>query len=73
MRFLICLLGAVLCSLLTHTLAIGAPRDERPNIIVILVDDMGYSGWVGCEYRARTTTIEGLTWASPWGIGSKQT
>ena len=41
-----------------------------PHLLGVL-DDMGYSGWVGCEYRARTTTIEGLSWAAPWGIGSK--
>ena len=41
-----------------------------PHLLGVL-DDMGYSGWVGCEYRARTTTIEGLSWAAPWGISSK--
>ena len=41
-----------------------------PHLLGVL-DDMGYSGWVGCEYHARTTTIEGLSWAAPWGIGSK--
>jgi len=47
MRYLICLLAAVSCSFLTNTLAIAAPSDERPNIIVILVDDMGFSD-IGC-------------------------
>jgi hydroxypyruvate isomerase len=26
------------------------------------LDTIGYQGWVGCEYRARTTTRDGLTW-----------
>ena len=30
------------------------------------IDDMGYPGWVGCEYKPLTTTIEGLGWASTY-------
>jgi hydroxypyruvate isomerase len=26
------------------------------------LDRIGYSGWVGCEYRPRTTTADGLGW-----------
>jgi hydroxypyruvate isomerase len=26
------------------------------------LDALGYRGWVGCEYKPRTTTIEGLGW-----------
>jgi len=26
------------------------------------LDEMSYSGWVGCEYRPRTNTLEGLEW-----------
>jgi hydroxypyruvate isomerase len=33
-----------------------------------LVDGLGYGGWVGCEYRPRAGTIEGLGWARPYGI-----
>lgn len=32
------------------------------------LDEIGYKGWVGCEYRPKTSTIEGLTWALPYGI-----
>ncbi len=28
------------------------------------IDQLGYDGWVGCEYKPRTTTLEGLRWAS---------
>ena len=47
------------------------PQYGEVNIPFLLgvLDDMGYSGWVGCEYRALTTTVEGLSWAAPWGIG----
>jgi hydroxypyruvate isomerase len=26
------------------------------------IDDLGYRGWIGCEYKPRTTTIAGLAW-----------
>lgn len=26
------------------------------------LDELGYKGWVGCEYRPRTATLEGLGW-----------
>ena len=30
------------------------------------IDEMGYDGWIGCEYKPRTTTAEGLQWAEPY-------
>ena len=27
-----------------------------------LLDRLGYDGWIGCEYKPRTTTAEGLGW-----------
>ncbi len=30
------------------------------------LDRLGYSGWIGCEYRPQTTTLEGLGWIRPW-------
>lgn len=27
-----------------------------------LIDDLGYDGWIGCEYHPKTTTLEGLGW-----------
>ena len=27
-----------------------------------LLDELGYGGWIGCEYRPKTTTAEGLAW-----------
>jgi len=26
------------------------------------LDEIGYHGWVGCEYKPKTTTVEGLGW-----------
>jgi hydroxypyruvate isomerase len=30
------------------------------------LDRIGYAGWVGCEYKPRTTTEEGLGWVRPY-------
>lgn len=31
-----------------------------------LLDALGYDGWLGCEYRPRAGTREGLAWMSPY-------
>ncbi len=30
------------------------------------IDRLGYSGWVGCEYKPAATTAEGLGWIKPY-------
>jgi hydroxypyruvate isomerase len=30
------------------------------------LDRIGYSGWIGCEYKPAATTVEGLGWFSPY-------
>lgn len=30
------------------------------------IDALGYDGWVGCEYKPKTTTVEGLGWMTPF-------
>jgi hydroxypyruvate isomerase len=30
------------------------------------LDELGYSGWIGCEYKPKTTTAEGLSWVRPY-------
>ena len=37
----------------------GELRDTR---ILAALDDLGYEGFVGCEYRPKTGTLEGLGW-----------
>ena len=32
------------------------------------IDSLGYAGWIGCEYKPRTTTVEGLRWRQALGI-----
>jgi hydroxypyruvate isomerase len=33
-----------------------------------LLDDIGYDGWVGCEYKPSTYTVEGLAWRTAHGL-----
>jgi hydroxypyruvate isomerase len=37
-----------------------------------LIDSLGYRGWIGCEYKPKTTTEEGLTWLSPYLGGAER-
>jgi hydroxypyruvate isomerase len=30
------------------------------------MDRLGYGGWVGCEYKPKTTTDAGLGWIRPY-------
>ena len=30
------------------------------------LDRIGYGGWIGCEYKPRTTTNDGLGWFAPY-------
>ncbi|HEV7800845.1 MAG TPA: hydroxypyruvate isomerase [Burkholderiales bacterium] len=34
------------------------------------IDRIGYRGWIGCEYKPKTTTEEGLGWVRPY-LGQK--
>jgi 2-dehydrotetronate isomerase len=38
-----------------------------PEIFAAL-DRLGYRGWIGCEYRPRSTTEAGLDWARKYGV-----
>ena len=46
------------------------PDDGEVNFTYVLsvLDEIGYDGWVGCEYRPAATTIAGLSWAQRWGV-----
>ena len=52
-----------------HIQIAGTPGRHEPDIgeinyawLLRRVDELGYDGWVGCEYRPLTTTIAGLSW-----------
>jgi hydroxypyruvate isomerase len=40
------------------------PDDGEVNYRYLfrLLDDLGYDGWIGCEYRPRGVTEDGLGW-----------
>ena len=33
-----------------------------------MLDDAGYDGWIGCEYKPRAGTVEGLRWRAAHGV-----
>ncbi len=34
-----------------------------------MIDRTGYAGWIGCEYKPRGRTEDGLGWCRPYGLG----
>ncbi len=48
------------------------PDDSEVNIDYVLrrMDELGYQGWIGCEYNPRHSTDAGLAWANRYGIGT---
>ena len=43
----------------------GSGEINYPFLLAFL-DQIGYSGWVGCEYVPRAETGPGLAWAQPY-------
>jgi len=59
-----------------HVQIAGNPGRHEPDVGEInypflfdLLDELGYSGWIGCEYRPKGETRAGLGWARRYGIG----
>ena len=59
-----------------HVQIAGNPGRHEPDVGEInypflfdLFDELGYSGWIGCEYRPKGETRAGLGWAKRYGIG----
>jgi 2-dehydrotetronate isomerase len=62
-------------ALLRHVQIAGVPGRHEPTVGEInypylfgLLDEVGYPGWIGCEYRPERDTWSGLSWASGYGI-----
>jgi 2-dehydrotetronate isomerase len=52
-----------------HIQIAGAPQRHEPDVGEIrysylfeVLDEIGYDGWVGCEYRPAGKTTDGLGW-----------
>jgi 2-dehydrotetronate isomerase len=62
-----------------HVQIAGVPERHEPDLgelnyraLLDLLDETGFEGWIGCEYRPKAGTVAGLGWARPWGIGQKR-
>jgi hydroxypyruvate isomerase len=56
-----------------HMQIAGVPDRHEPDTgevnypyLFALIDELGYTGWVGCEYHPAKGTSEGLGWARAW-------
>ena len=56
-----------------HIQIAGVPDRHEPDTgelryeyVFELLDNLGYQGWVGCEYVPAGETVAGLKWFKPW-------
>lgn len=56
-----------------HLQVAGVPDRHEPDTgelnvsyLFSVIDELGYDGWIGCEYRPRAGTSEGLGWLTAW-------
>ncbi len=56
-----------------HIQIAGVPERHEPDMgeinypyLFALLDELGYAGWLGCEYRPKGRTEEGLAWVRPY-------
>jgi hydroxypyruvate isomerase len=61
--------------LIGHVQIAGVPDRHEPDhgeldypAFFKVLDDAGYTGWVGAEYHPRGKTEAGLGWAKPYGV-----
>ncbi|VVD81676.1 hydroxypyruvate isomerase [Pandoraea communis] len=58
---------------IAHVQVAGVPARHEPDtgevnypFLFRLLDELGYAGWIGCEYRPQGATRDGLGWLKPW-------
>jgi hydroxypyruvate isomerase len=63
-------------SRVSHMQMASVPERHEPDAgevnydyLFALMDELGYAGWVGCEYFPRAGTTEGLGWMAKWREG----
>jgi hydroxypyruvate isomerase len=51
----------------------GEPDEGEINYPAVFeaIDRSGYKGWIGCEYKPRTRTEDGLGWAKKYGVAPR--
>ena len=64
---------AAMLPIVGHVQIAGVPERHEPvdceidfGHIFRLLDRLGYTGYIGCEYKPRNGTVAGLGWLSPW-------
>jgi len=62
-----------------HIQIAGVPQRHEPDVgelnypyLFRLMDELGYDGWVGCEYRPKAGTSEGLGWLQAWALARSE-
>jgi hydroxypyruvate isomerase len=62
-----------------HVQIAGVPERQEPDrgevnyeYLLRLLDELGYDGWVGCEYRPAASTENGLGWLKRWTHNREQ-
>jgi hydroxypyruvate isomerase len=60
-------------SLIGHMQIADTPGRHEPGsgeinygFLFDFIDARGYDGWIGCEYKPRSTTAAGLDWLAPY-------
>jgi 2-dehydrotetronate isomerase len=63
-----------------HVQIAGVPERHEPDVgevcypeVLARLDSLGYTGWVGCEYRPASNTRSGLGWGQAYGLSTDTT
>jgi 2-dehydrotetronate isomerase len=63
-----------------HVQIAGVPERHEPDVgevcypeVLARLDSLGYTGWVGCEYRPAGNTRAGLRWGQAYGLSTDTT
>jgi hydroxypyruvate isomerase len=64
-----------LMPLIVHMQIADVPLRNEPgtgeigwDFVLRRIDELGYTGWVGCEYRPAGETVAGLAWRARYGV-----
>jgi 2-dehydrotetronate isomerase len=64
--------------LVGHVQIAAVPSRHEPDegevnypAVFAAIERLGYTGWIGCEYKPRMRTEDGLGWAKPYGVVPK--
>ena len=64
--------------LIRHVQVADNPGRHEPGsgeinyrFLLRLLDELGYDGWVGCEYHPAGETVAGLAWRDSWGDSAR--